>query len=106
MPGFIAPGTPLQEQNGPRLNVTGRVLGLPTGVCSSVVFARAYALLPRNQGVATMKFLASSGEANGPTKLPECLFLNVVPSTHSCSSRYVSLLLNANTSAARFPSLL
>src|SRR5260370_42089174 len=68
--------------------------------------ADAYKWLPRNQGVATMKFSASAGEANGPTNLPECLFLNVVPSTHSCSSRYVSPLRNSSTSAARFPSSL
>jgi hypothetical protein len=68
--------------------------------------ADAYALLPWNQGVATMNFSASAGEANGPTNLPECLFLNVVPSTHSCSSTYVSPLRNSSTSTARFPSLL
>jgi hypothetical protein len=49
--------------------------------------ADAYASLPWNQGVATMKLSASAGEAKGPTNLPECLFLKVVPSTHSCSSR-------------------
>src|SRR6185437_7071323 len=68
--------------------------------------ANTYRWRPQNQGVATMNFSASAGEANGPTNLPECLFLKVVPSTHSCSSRYVSPLRNSSTSAARFPSSL
>jgi hypothetical protein len=59
----------------------------------------------QTEGTCT-NFSASAGEANGPTNLPECLFLNIVPSTHSCSWRYISPLRNSSTSTARFPSSL